>query len=251
MKALTIPKLELQALLLAARLRKEIENALTVRVDNTFMWTDSSTVLQWLLSLEKQPVFVTNRVAEILELTTMDDWNYVKSSENPADAGTRGRSANSLRDSPWLEGPSFLRTHDWPFKPPKQVELNLKAKKSDTTHSEQKTSKILTALSATVIDIATTLEWQKYSSYEKLLRVVAYILRLLPKNEGYRSDSGLVTDPIEKRNAEMRLFYRIQQESFPAELRCLLKQSPVSNSTPLNFPNSPLSLGLKAYCEQP
>ena len=37
MIALTIPKLELQALLLAARLRKEIENALTVRVDNTFV----------------------------------------------------------------------------------------------------------------------------------------------------------------------------------------------------------------------
>ena len=48
MKALTIPKLEIQASLLAARLRKEIENALTVRVDNTFLWTDSTTVLQWL-----------------------------------------------------------------------------------------------------------------------------------------------------------------------------------------------------------
>ena len=108
MKALTIPKLELQASLLAARLRKEIESALTVRVDNTFMWTDSTTVLQWLHSLEKQPVFVTNRVAEILELTTVDEWNYVKSSDNPADAGTREVSANSLRDSPWLKGPSFL-----------------------------------------------------------------------------------------------------------------------------------------------
>ena len=37
MKALTIPKLELQASLLAAQLRKE--NALTVRTENTFMWT--------------------------------------------------------------------------------------------------------------------------------------------------------------------------------------------------------------------
>ena len=73
MKALTIPKLELQSSLLAARLRKEIESALTVRVDNTFIWTDSTTVLQWLHSLEKQPVFVTNRVAEILELPTVDE----------------------------------------------------------------------------------------------------------------------------------------------------------------------------------
>ena len=92
MKALTIPKLELQASLLAARLRKEIENALMVRIDNSFMWTDSTTVLQWLHSLEKEPVFVTNRVAEILELTIVDEWNYVKSCDNPADAGTRGLS---------------------------------------------------------------------------------------------------------------------------------------------------------------
>ena len=60
----------------------------------------------------EQPVFVTNRVAEILELTTVDEWNYVKSSDNPADAGTPCLSANSLRDSPWHKGPSFLRTHD-------------------------------------------------------------------------------------------------------------------------------------------
>ena len=172
MKALTIPKLELQASLFAARLRKEIENALTVRIDNTLMWTESTTVLQWLHSLEKQLVFVTNRVAEILELTTVDEWNYVKSCDNPADAGTRGLSANSLRESPWLKGPSFLRTHDRPFKPPKEVEIKLKAKKPDTPNSEE-TSEFETALSATVIGMATTFEWQKYSSYDKLLRVVA------------------------------------------------------------------------------
>ena len=181
MKALTIPKLELQTSLLAARLPKEIENALTVRIDNTFMWTDSTTVLRWLHSIEKQLVFVTNRVAELLELTTVDEWNYVKSCDNPADAGTRGLSANSLRESLWLKGPSFLRTYDWPFKPPKEVEIKLKAKKSAIPNSEE-TSEFETALSATVIGMATTFEWQKYISYEKLLRVVAYVLRVLPKN---------------------------------------------------------------------
>ena len=244
MKALTIPKLKLQASLLAARLRKEIENALTVRVDNTFMWTDSTTVLQWLHSLKKQSVFVTNRVAEILELTTVDEWNYVKSSDNPADAGTRGLSANPLLDSPWLKSPSFLRTHDWPLKPLKHVEIKLKPKKSDFPNSDEETSEFLTAFSATVIGIATVFDWQKYSSYENFLCVVAYILGLLPNNEGYRSDSGLATDPNGMRNSEMRLFYLIQQESFPVERRCLLKQPP--SATLPNFPNSPVSLGLKA-----
>ena len=101
MKPLTNPNLELQALLLATRLRNIIQNALKVRVGNTFMWTDSTPVLPRLHSIEKQSLFVTNRVAEILDLLTVEEWNFVKSNDNPADARTRGLSANSLRDSPW------------------------------------------------------------------------------------------------------------------------------------------------------
>ena len=117
MKALTIPKLELQAALPAARLRNEVQRALTLQIDRTFMWTDSTTVLQWLHSLEKQPVFDANRVAEILELTTTDEWYHVQSPDNPADAGTRGLSAKTLLQSSWLNGPEFLKTDERPFKP--------------------------------------------------------------------------------------------------------------------------------------
>ena len=44
-KALTIPKLELQSSLLAARLRKDIKTALTIKIDTIFLWTDSTTGL--------------------------------------------------------------------------------------------------------------------------------------------------------------------------------------------------------------
>ena len=107
-KALTTPKLELQAALLTARLKDEIQQALTVPVERTFMWTDSTTVLQWLHSIDKKPVFVANRVAKIPELTTVDEWNNLPTADNPADAGTRGLSANALLDTPWLKGPNFL-----------------------------------------------------------------------------------------------------------------------------------------------
>ena len=55
MKALTIPKLELQAALLAARLKDEIQQALTVPVERTFMWTDSTTVLNGSIPLTRNP----------------------------------------------------------------------------------------------------------------------------------------------------------------------------------------------------
>ena len=45
MKMLSIPKLELQAALLASRLKDEIEKALTLSISKVFNWFDSTTVL--------------------------------------------------------------------------------------------------------------------------------------------------------------------------------------------------------------
>ena len=232
MKTLTIPKLELQASLLAARLRKEVEKALSLEISKTFMWSDSTTVLQWIHSLDKQPVFVANRVAEILDLTTTDEWNYVKSSENPADAGTRGLSAKSLVNSSWLKGPEFLKTSDWPFKPSEPSKFKLKPDINDQ-NTEKPPLKTEIALSSNADINTSTFEWHKYSSFEKLLRVVAYLMRLIPKNETYRSVTGTITDPSELENAQTKLFYLAQSESFPREKKLLLKNSPLSRSSKL------------------
>ena len=234
LKALTIPNLELQAALLAARLKPEIQQALTVPVERTFMWTDSTTVLQWLHSIYKKPVFVANRIAEILELTTIDEWNHVPTADNPADAGTRGLSANALLDSPWLKGPKFLITPDWPFQLSEKI---LKGKLKNFNSIEVNTEPVhqeKTANTASVAFSVLTLEWQKYSSYEKLLRLVAYILRISPKFSGYRTKPGAITDPIELESAEQKLFLLIQSELFPNETKSLLKSCPLSKPSIIN-----------------
>ena len=76
MKALSIPKLKLQSAVLATRLKDDKMTALTVSINHVYMWTDSKTVLQWLNSTETKPVFVANRVGEILESTTIDEWHH-------------------------------------------------------------------------------------------------------------------------------------------------------------------------------
>ena len=70
MKVTTVPKLELQAALLAARLKIDICRSLTVTVNRVFMWSDSTAVLQWLVSTTKYPIFI---VCEILERTRVDE----------------------------------------------------------------------------------------------------------------------------------------------------------------------------------
>ena len=121
MRMLSIPNLELQATLLASRLKDAIEKALTLSISKVFMWTESTTVLQWLNSTSKQPVFVANRVAEILQSTSIDQWFHVLSGDNPADTGTKGITADSLKQSSWVNGPTFLKTSDWPFNPNREV----------------------------------------------------------------------------------------------------------------------------------
>ena len=163
MKPITIPKLELQAALLAAHLRQKILGALTFDVPQSFMWTDSSTVLQWLASADKQPVFVANRVAEILETTTIDQWFHVPTANNPANAGTRGLAAADLPSCCWVKGPNFLRTSDWPFEPEPSAVYNIKPTETCATDELQSNS-----LAAASPPNSPVIAWRNYSSYREL-----------------------------------------------------------------------------------
>ena len=80
-----------------------------------------------------------------------------------------------------------------------------------------------TANTASVASNVLTLEGQKYSSYEKLLRIVAYILRISPKFSCNRTKTRAITDPVELESAEQKLFFLVQSESFPKETKNLLK----------------------------
>ena len=72
MTSLTVPKLELQAALLAARLCAEFHLAFTRPIDNAFLWSNSIKVVHWLHTTAKQLIFIANRVCEVLDLTTLD-----------------------------------------------------------------------------------------------------------------------------------------------------------------------------------
>ena len=229
-KVMTIPKLELQAALLFARLKQDICRALTVHVNKVYMWTDSTTVLQWLNSTSKQPIFVANRVCEILEHTSVDEWNHVASSDNPADAGTRGMSAEVLQSSSWVRGPDFLRTKKFPFEPSIEVVKNIKL--GIVTKETDETNTLAASVTKSTKEPPPQLiPFDKYSSYQKLLRITAYALRLLPSHECYCNVDGGIIDPTELDEAERHLQYLVQGESFNAERKDLLENKPVKRSS--------------------
>ena len=237
MKVMTVPKLELQAALLAARLKREIMQALTVSVNQVFMWTDSTTVLQWINSNEKQPIFVANRVCEILDYTSVDQWNHVATKDNPADAGTRGMSAEILQLSSWVNGPQFLTNSRFLFVPNKDVINNIKLGVNQAVIIEDTVS-LATSVKKQTTPVPSLFPFDKFSSYQKYLRIAAYVFRLLPKHAGYRNPDGSITDPTELDEAERHLQYLVQGESFETERKDLLDNKFVKRSSRI-APHSP------------
>ena len=228
MKALTTPKLEHQAALLAERLKNGIRKALTPNVDRTLLWTNSTSVLQWLYSIDKQPVSVTNRVAQTLALTTVDEWNHVPTVDNPADAGTRGLSAETLLERSWLKVPVFLRTSDWPFQPSDEImKTKLKKLDPDKVPTETKYQKT-TANTASVVFNELTLELQKFLriTFTRLSSHFASFAEILRK----LNRKGSIKDLAEREVAEQKLIYFVQSELFPSEKKSLLKC--LSNNKP-------------------
>lgn len=106
---LTIPRLELMAALIGARLMAFIQGALHLEKPNVTFWTNSTDVLYWIQVPKPRKVFVQNRISAILQLTSPEQWQHVRGVDNPAGLGTRGISLSALSDNEkWWKGPTFL-----------------------------------------------------------------------------------------------------------------------------------------------
>ena len=109
LKALTIPRLELMATLVGARLTKFVLQAIPSCDPSVFIWSDSQIVVHWVGNDKPLPTFVNRRVAEMKSLLPNVTWRYCPTADNPADLLSRGTTAEALMSSPlWNHGPKWL-----------------------------------------------------------------------------------------------------------------------------------------------
>ena len=107
----SMPRRELCAALMGARLYYEVKRELDFEITDYYMYCDSKVVLGYLNNSEKRfSKYVSNRVFSILKVTDKDKWFYINSDLNPADIASRPQSVESLKRSVWLRGPDFLWT---------------------------------------------------------------------------------------------------------------------------------------------
>ena len=113
---MSIPRLELLALLIGIRSLKFVSKELKLEGTKITVWTDSQCVLNWIKTKKPLSVFVRNRLTEITRERNVE-FLYIHKKENPADLPSRGLSSNNLKgNNLWWKGLEWL-THDqisWP-----------------------------------------------------------------------------------------------------------------------------------------
>lgn len=171
----SIPDLELCTALAGAQLAKLIETEMTLPLRQTVLWSDSTTVLEWLQSDScRYKVFVGTRVSEIQELTDRRSWHYIDGPSNPADDMTREKSLLDLAEPGcWSQGPLHLKQseEDWPKKP------------EQTTTAGSSELKGITFCCFTAVEPNNSIpDASQYSSWDKLL-------------EATQQAQGATTDP--------------------------------------------------------
>ena len=217
LKQITLPKLELMAAVIAARLTRFVIDSLGLDVPPHLL-TDSQIVLFWLQSTKQLPQFVTHRVREITQLIPNATWRHCPTADNPADLLTRGLSFEQFNTSSlWWHGPEWL-THQerWPVWNPQSVsQLHVAAATADEFVPQPPTTNHNTGLHQIMIS-------DNYSSLNRLLAVTAYFQRFV-NNLRLSAEARRITPltSTELNTAKQRWIKHCQEQAFPSEILAL------------------------------
>ncbi|MEE4247202.1 MAG: hypothetical protein V2I33_17455, partial [Kangiellaceae bacterium] len=227
LKRVTLPRLELLACLLAARMARHVCDVFKQQM-NCYFWSDSMIALGW---IRGDPLrwkqFVANRVREIQELTEPSRWAHTPGVDNPADLLTRGCSAGRLVNSElWWEGPRWLQTRlpcADPI-PPSETDIELcvdEARASDVA--------LVTHHAPEIFPV------ERWGTFSKAVRVVAWVMKFVRN----------VRAPVVKRDlsgdlsreevaaAKVILLKEEQKRCFSAEYEMLLRGQGLHKGSPL------------------
>ena len=211
----TISKLELMAAVKANRIKDLVLKEHRISFASIFLWSDSTTVLQWLRSSDK------NQGAEILDSSTVDLWRHIAEADNPANMRTRGLSINELMQSDWINEPDWLKS-----------EIN----ETGNWEQEEVVPDRKEVFAINWIEKSATIDWKRFSNFRRLRNVVARILNLKS------AEKEITPELLEQ--AENPIWESVQRESCTKETASLKKGDSVKSNSKIESLNPFLSENL-------
>ena len=226
LKGCTMPRLELQAAVLAAKIGNQLCKELSITTTAQYYWSDSEIVLAYIQNTKKRlKQYVRNRVQTIHELSEVHAWNYVASAENPADIASRGSSIDTLVGSMWFHGPSKLSDSSFAMTSLSPDKFDIADSDPEVQNENQVSAHCLTLGNGLpqLIDGVKT-----FSAAVKAVDILLHTKSTRWKSKYTSSVQSL-------QNAEMHLIRELQAAHFRAELDSLRSESGCVNaSSPLS-----------------
>lgn len=230
MKQITLPRLELLAAFITAKLLYYVVQALRISVDSVHAWSDSQIALAWIRKPSScWKVFVANRVQEIQQKVPPSQWRFCPGNQNPADFVTRGISAVQLRESSlWWNGPHWLQqpSSHWPkcevqssFPDECLVEERKELIESHCFFCQPKVQ----VVHLDVPELAL-----RFQTWQRLVRVTAWILKW-SRLRGQPKKGKLTVEEI--KNSEYMWFRNRQRVAFLPEIEELENGKQVSQKS--------------------
>lgn len=231
----TIPRLELCSAVLATELYQTTQEHLGVPLEDVTFHTDSKVVLGYINNESRRfHTYVSNRVSKIRGLSRPQQWKYVPTEFNPADAATRG-NLDGLQEKAklWLQGPrEFLSKQP----PHISTEENFPLVFPDTD-KEIRAQVCKTDVASDGTPLSTRFE--RFSSWSALLRAFG-LLRHVCKSFHSPSDSckgwHMCTERRKVKDTkatESFVLSTVQRETYPEEVKCLQQGRQLPKSSTL------------------
>lgn len=166
LKAITIPRMELSAAVVATKLDKMMRRELDIKIDESIFWTDSTCVLSYIQNESRRfQTFVANRIAKIQDASEL----------SPADDASRGLMVEEIIENErWMFSPAFLwkSNEHWPSDHKSTAEIvgnDPELKKEATT--------LATASSKDDIANSMCKRFERFSTWKGLKKAIAWIIR--------------------------------------------------------------------------